>query len=203
MMKRLLPLLAFLLAALHLRASENLETFAKWLPGTYSTEKADNKNSKTPNLCLHVVPMWQGYSDGPWFYLEQVDTAKPEKPTRQVVLHLVENEDGTITCENWDIRTKAKWVGAWSSPEKFEAMTKKDLNGFSSYFVYTREADGSFKGGTPDDMEFTSNFQGASRFTNVSVLTANSYYTWDRGYTDKGKLVWGPSKTGYLLAKLE
>lgn len=206
MMKRILILISFLLAALNLRAaSENMETFVKWLPGTYNSDKADQTNNKKKmsNFSIRIVPMWKDYSDGPWFYLEQADLEKPAKPTKQFVLHIVENEDGTITCENWDPRNKANWVGAWATPEKLEAMTKKDLNGYNSYFVYSRQEDGSFKGGTPADMEFTSNYMGAVRFTNISVLTANSYFTWERGWTQDGKLAWGPSRAGILLAKLE
>ena len=75
-------------------------------------------------------------------------------------------------------------------------MTKRE--GCAVYL--NKQKDGSFKGSTKND-ECKSDFRGASYATSKVEMKEGSLISWDQGFDEENKQVWGAEKGGYVFKK--
>lgn len=47
-----------------------------------------------------------------------------------------------------------------------------------------------------------SDFRGANYTSSEVQITANQVFSWDRGWNNDGKQVWGAEKNGYIFRKM-
>ena len=126
----------------------------------------------------------------------------PPQPYRPAVLHVVAAPGGKVLSENWDLKDRKAWVGAWHDSALRARLARSEVTAARVVIEFHRAGPDKFAGGTSPDRKFANAFKGAATFTNVSELTARLLYSWDRGWKEDGTLAWGPADGGYIFDKI-
>jgi CpeT protein len=186
-----------------LHASPDLHKFASWLQGTYTTTAEAKADTSRNDVTLRIVPIWPQKTDAYWFYVEQAMTYKQEKPYRTAVLRISEL-NGNIESKNYKLPHKEFYYGAWKDPSSLSGrITDTSIAPDAVCSIYfQRKNRRKFKGGT-GDAKCPNTRKGASYFTNECYLTKSVFYSWDRGWSQEGKVVWGPEDRGYEFIKVK
>ncbi len=181
-----------------------MNDLVRYMTGNFSSEVQHLASPEDFfDIRLKMVPIWTDRDDGPWLYVEQAAAIKEDRPYRQRVYRLIQLDDGTIESRVYTLPGDSlRFTGAWQNMSLLAEVTPTDLalrEGCSIYL--TRMADGSFVGTTlGHDCEST--LAGAAYAASEATITANRLVSWDRGYSEEGKQVWGAEKGGYEFVKI-
>ena len=170
------------------------------MQGSFNSEKQANEDQSFYNITLHMYPIWK--DNGHFLYVEQSVTQMQDKPYRQRVYELKENENGSISSYVYTIPNDSLWIGKWKTPEAFDSLSKEDLelrNGCE--VVLSRVTKNRYKGKT-GDTSCESTLRGASYATSEVEIDSEKIVSWDRGFDADGNQVWGAEKGGYVFNKL-
>lgn len=180
-----------------------LETLARAMVGVYSSQeqaKKDPENYK--DIRLHMVRIWSERKDGPWLYIEQAVAGRIDKPYRQRVYHLVARPDGTVASEVYTLPGQPlAHAGDWQKPLPLADVKPEALSSRAGCSVILhRETNGTWTGATaprgcPSDMH------GAAYATSQVTLTDKTLESWDRGFDEHDKQVWGATEGPYIFRK--
>lgn len=184
-------------------ASEDLKKFCLWLQGTYTTSAEAQKDTSRSDVTLRILQLWESRTDAYWFYVEQAMTNKQEKPYRTAVLRITEAE-GKIESKNYKLPHKEFYYGSWKEPSNLSRKisdTSIAPDAICSIY-FKRKNRKKFTGGT-GEAKCPNSRKGAKYFTNECSLTESVFYSWDRGWSEDGKLVWGPEDKGYEFIKVK
>ncbi|MEM8883366.1 MAG: chromophore lyase CpcT/CpeT [Planctomycetota bacterium] len=197
---RTLPLLLLLLSCASSPSTDDVAELRAWMTGTFSSEaqsKQDPENFFPIRLVM--LPIWTDRADGPWLYVEQATTAKPERPYRQRVYRLVRQDDGVIRSEVYALPgDPLAHAGRWDLPDVTPGQLK--LRTGCSIFL-TRQADGSYVGSTRGK-GCESSIGDAAYATSEVTITAGLLTSWDRGWTEDDVQAWGATEGAYRFVKL-
>ncbi len=184
----------------HAACEEDVETLASWLSGSFSSEAQHKADPKYFDVRLHHARIWPASKDGAWIYVEQARGEAQDNPYRQAVYH-VHAIGEEIVSDPYTLPDASRVLGAWKNVGLFKDVTPASLtlrDGCSIHFH--RAPDGTFTGSTlgtgcPSDR------QGAKFATSEVTVTATMLTSWDRGFDEKGKQVWGAVEGPYQFAK--
>lgn len=181
-------------------------TLADEMTGTFSSAEqsaADPENYF--NVRLVMTPIWFNRIDGKWFYVEQAIATSAAKPYRQRVYHVTAEADGTFhsavfTLPGDPLRFSD---GSGKPNAAFNEVTPETLKARDGCTVVLRaQPDGSFAGGTVGK-DCPSDRQGAKYATSEITISENQIVSWDRGFDEAGKQVWGAEKGGYVFKRVK
>lgn len=177
--------------------SKNLSTLAEWMTGNFSSKEQAKRDTNFFNIHLRVVRIWENRKDGIWLYVEQAAAETLDKPYRQRVYHLTEN-DTQLLSTIYSLPQPLRFAG---KPERVEKLPVDSLSSRTGCEVLiTRKDKNTFIGNTKEK-ECTSELRGATYATTEVTITKNQMLSWDRGYDQSGKQVWGATTGGYLFKK--
>ncbi|GAA0873488.1 hypothetical protein GCM10009117_26350 [Gangjinia marincola] len=170
------------------------------MQGTFSSKKQSLADSTYFNIILHMYPIWQ--DKGAYLYVEQSLSNMPDQPYRQRIYELKKASDSTIASVVYELPNPELYIGKWENPYAFEQLDPSDLierNGCA--VVLKKVADKIYEGST-NDRSCESSLRGASFASSEVTITPNKIISWDRGFDNENKQVWGAKDGGYVFDKL-
>ncbi|MDW8262882.1 MAG: chromophore lyase CpcT/CpeT [Phycisphaerales bacterium] len=185
----------------------DLSTLLQWMSGSFSSEQQHHDDPENfLDIRLRMIPIWQHRADGCWLYVEQARAEAQDRPYRQRVYQLLQHLNGELESRVYELpgegpRDVLRFAGAWRDPQKLDGLTPDQLKlreGCS--ILLTRTADGHFEGGTRGK-GCASSLQGAVYTTSEVRIYADRLITWDRGWDENDRQVWGARKGGYVFVR--
>ena len=205
-MKNVFSIAALLVASLTVWSQEKvddrdlLELKAR-MEGTFTSEVQSRSDSDYYNIHLNMAAIWERSEDGYWLYVEQAVATALNKPYRQRIYHLYRQDDLTLVSKVYEINTPLRFAGAHANPELLIGLTKDSLIDRQGCAIYLRkDKNGNFSGSTPGK-ECLSSLRGAAYATSEVMIYEDKLISWDRGWDNNDKQVWGAVKGGYQFIK--
>lgn len=178
-----------------------LDEYVAMQVGSFSSEAQARQDARYDAVTWHIAEIWA--DDDPrerWLYTE---SWMPDgtAPYMQRISRLRAENDGTISARRYVLPEAARFAGGWREPERFDALRPDalvELAGCEA--VIARAGARRFEGGTVGH-RCRNGYKGASYAISQSVLTAEEMINWDRGFDERGELVWGPAAGGYRFRR--
>ncbi len=193
-------IIGFLLIANSARAQNSeLKKLASWMAGSYSSYEQHIKDTANYyHIKLDMVPIWEDRTDGYWFYVEQALAGYESRPYRQRVYRVFQNFNGEYVSAIYTFPEPKKYAQRWDDFEK--EMTPDDITEKEGCAVYLTFDDGVFAGGT--DVGTCSSVRNGSVYATAQVeIYKYKLISWDRGWDQDDKYVWGAENAGYIFLK--
>ena len=176
-----------------------LDLLISWMGGSFDSSIQAEQDQEYYNISLHMYPVWTERLDGPWLYVEQAMSIKPDKPYRQRMYQVVA-KGNVLESHVYEIPDPESVVGGWKGGTALDDLTPLDLiprKGCAVYMEWSEE-DQAFVGSTRPNA-CASNLRGAEYAESQVVITKDLISSWDRGYDAEGKQVWGAQKGPYVF----
>ena len=204
---KIIPLLLILLSS-QIALSQQTKVKGKdlkrvytYMAGEFNSEAQANTDSTFYHVRLQMYPIWKERKDGYWLYIEQAIAEAEDKPYRQRVYHLFIEGDTSIVSKVYEIKNATVYTGGYKEPEKLIKLTADSLIDRRGCSIYpSKMEDGSFKGSTPGK-ECLSALRRATYATSEVTIYPDRVISWDRGWDDNDRQVWGAVKSGYTFLK--
>ena len=191
---------AILLTACPKPLLEDLSQLEKSLVGSFSSAEQAELDSTFFDIRLEVVSIWEDRNDGPWLYVEQAAAEALDKPYRQRVYRLSEN-DSSLLSEIFTIKNPLRFAGEWKKDQALLGLSPDSLALRKGCAVYLkRTGKESFEGKT-EKRSCSSELRGASYATSEVEMDAYSLLSWDRGFDSLDVQVWGSTNGPYIFER--
>ncbi|HNQ61827.1 MAG TPA: chromophore lyase CpcT/CpeT [Bacteroidia bacterium] len=199
-MKRLIGIFLLSLLFLDLRGqSADLQVLAKWMQGSFdSREQHLQDTSNYFDINLEIIPVWTDRVNGFWFYVEQAVSGNLEKPYRQRIYQLTENEKGVFESKIFLLKDPLRFAGRADLIEKLNPDSITEKEGCS---VFLKRTDQNTFLGSTLGKNCPSERNGSSYATAEVKITATTLESWDRGFDENDKQVWGAESGAYIFRK--
>lgn len=181
-----------------------LAVLAEWLSGSFSSGGQAEAEEGYLDVRLQLVPIWTEREDGPWLYVEQAAAIAREEPYRQRVYQLARRDDGTYESRIFTLPgDPLRFAGAWQRREPLAELSPADLEPREGCTVHLRwNGRSAFVGGTRD-RDCPSDLRGASWASSIVQVREDRLVTWDRGFDEKDRQVWGAEDGGYVFLRVD
>lgn len=183
-------------------SSEDFQLLVDWMTGEFSSAEQSEADTNYYDISLKMTRIWPEKKKGAWIYVEQAVAETPDKPYRQRIYFVNELGDGQFSSDIYTIPDEEKFIGSWKNPSAFEGMDQFDLKYKDGCAVFI-EYDGFQFYGKTNEGSCTSELGGASYATSEVNITKGKLKSWDRGYDEEGKQVWGAENGPYIFKKIE
>lgn len=183
------------------KPSEKLTLFNDMLEGVYNSSEQAAMDSDYLNISLVMKRIWTDRTDGYWLYVEQALTAKPEKPYRQRVYQLIQKGENTFISRVYQFNDPLLYAGAHKDTTILKKLSFDKLTTKEGCDVIMNKYGTSFEGGTKGK-NCASSLKGATYATSEIILEAKVLKSWDRGFDEEDKQVWGAEKGPYLFKRI-
>ncbi len=183
-------------------AANTLDDYVRLQVGSFTSELQAKQDARYDAITWHIAEIWQDDDAAErWLYTESWMPGAPA-PYMQRITRLRLDEDGSIVARRYTLPEAPRFVGAWNEPARFSALKPADLTDLPGCdAVITRAGSGRFEGGT-SGARCRNSYKGASYAVSQSVLTADEFVNWDRGFDADGNQVWGPAAGGYHFRRV-
>lgn len=187
--------------------AERLAQLASWMSGSFASTEQAKKDGSYFDIRLHMAPIWTDRTDAKWLYVEQAMATRLEQPYRQRVYRVTAIDATTFKSEVFELpEAGAAYVGAWAdSAAKFKDLKVESLitrEGCALTLKYDEKAvGGPVYAGATREKDCKSTLRGATYATSEAKISSTQMVSWDRGYDEAGKQVWGAEKGGYVFIK--
>jgi hypothetical protein len=179
----------------------DVDILANWMTGSFSSEEQAYSDTNYFNIELEMVQIWNDRPDGPWIYVEQAAADYKEKPYRQRVYQLKKRNDGKIESIIYTIPHPLRFAGDFRKDIPLLRLTPDSLGLREGCdVVLFRVDEGYFDGGTVGN-KCKSDLRGASYATSSVTIMEDRVLSWDRGFDENNKQVWGAENGGYVFIK--
>ena len=177
-----------------------LERLTEWMTGSFSSAAQAEADKEFFDIRLEMARIWPDRRDGVWFYVEQAVAAALDRPYRQRVYRVTHVGDDVYESRVYELADAKAAIGAWKQAEPLVDLSPDELVERDGASIYLRDRGEHYEGSTLGRM-CKSNFRGASYATSEVTVHPDRLVSWDRGYDDDGKQVWGAVKAGYIFVK--
>ncbi len=171
------------------------------MSGEFSSEEQANEDSLFYNINLVMFPIWENDPNAKWLYVEQAVTRLIDKPYRQRVYKLSKQKNGVIASSVFELPNPSKFIHGWNTPEIFEPINADSLMIRQGCAVYLRKGANNCYTGSTKDKECLSTMRGASYATSKVNICPDQVISWDQGWDNDDKQVWGAETKGYIFKK--
>lgn len=183
------------------QSKSELDLLVNWMTGSFNSEEQARNDSNYYNISLEMHRIWENKNDGYWLYVEQAVATAKDKPYRQRIYHIFE-EDGVLKSVIYSIPDEKKFIGGWKNISIFNNLAPEQLETREGCEVIIKRKDENTFIGSTVDKTCTSNLRGADYATTEVTITKDTMISWDRGFNDKDEQVWGATKGGYIFKKI-
>lgn len=186
---------------LNIKAQNSTDHLLSYLLGSFTSSEQAIADTSYFEIELEIVQIWSNRQNGPWMYVEQAVASNKDKPYRQRVYQLIKTEDGKYESVVWTFNNPLRFAGGWKKDNPLEDLTPDSLTirkGCSVVLEWNPE--GFYEGSTIKN-ECESNLRGATYATSEVIVKEDRFFSWDRGFNEKGEQVWGAEKGGYVFIK--
>ena len=174
---------------------------ADWLTGRFSNAVQAAEDPEVVAVDLNLAAIWPERTDGRWLYVEQAMAELPNRPYRQRVYRLHEPAPGLFEIRVFALIDAMSVLGAWRDEEPLVEIAIDDLVRRDGCEVLLRRRGDAFVGSTIASM-CRNSLRGAAFTTSEVLITADGFISWDRGFSDDGRQVWGPTDGGYVFDRI-
>jgi hypothetical protein len=183
--------------------SSGLDELQQLMTGSFSSAAQAAEDSAFFDVSLHMYPIWEGTDSAVrWLYVEQALSDRQEAPYRQRVYRLSRLDDGRFQSEIYLLPADSLYIGAWKRPGAFDHLRPEELILKEGCAVLlTREAPYVYRGSTGEG-SCPSELRGASYATSEVRIDSSAIESWDRGFDDAGRQVWGAGTGGYVFRRI-
>jgi CpeT protein len=179
----------------------SLDLLKRYLVGSYSSAAQAKQDTSYLNIELEIRRIWLKDGDGIWLYGEQAMADKKDKPYRQRIYHLTQQDDSTFISTVCDLDSMHLFVGAYKDVARFNGLRSSEAKALPGCGLELNWRKGHFVGSTKGK-ECRNVVLGRAMYTTSEVdIGSDRMVSWDRGYDDTNKQVWGAKKGGYEFAK--
>lgn len=158
------------------------------------------------DISLKVARIWPNNPDGYWLYVEQAVASMADRPYRQRVYHVTSVPNAKVPTYCSDVFTlpgdPRRFVGAWKDPSRFGDLTSSSLTVRDGCAVILTQTSADTFSGSTVDRNCQSEFQKASYAKSDVTITPAGMISWDRGFDNDGKQVWGATGGGYKFGRV-
>lgn len=180
----------------------DLTRLRDYLVGSFSSAAQAARDSSYFDIRLEVVPIWTARAeDGYWLYVEQAAANALARPYRQRVYHLVNGPEGRLISYIYTLPRPLRFAGSFRDPARFESLTSDSLELRSGCEVILAPTRQGFAGATRV-RACPSELRGAAYATSEVSLTPTQMQSWDRGFDDTGRQVWGALTGPYIFDRV-
>ena len=180
---------------------EKLGALPEMMMGSFNSAEQAANDSDYYDITLHMYQIWPN-EEAVYLYVEQAVTSMQDKPYRQRVYKVEEQEDGYISSV-YTLEHDSLYIGKWQEPDFFNKVKPEDLMEREGCAVYMKaQGPASYKGST-DGNACKSTLRGASYATSTVEVRPGVVTSWDQGFDADGKQVWGAEKGPYVFKQLK
>lgn len=187
----------------HSQSGSKLELLADHLTGSFHSARQAASDSNYYNISLEMARIWPERTDGFWIYVEQSVTNRKDKPYRQRIYHVKEEEDSTYRSVMYAFDSASRYAGWYTRPEAFHELSASQLQLLEGCdVILTANSAGThFTGGTHEN-DCKNSWGKANYATSEVQLTDSTLISWDRGYDSTHTRVWGAEWGPYVFDKI-
>jgi CpeT protein len=183
-----------------LSQTAELSNLAHLMAGSYSSEEQHVKDTVNYfDIRLQIIPVWKDRKDGYLFYVEQAMNGYLDKPYRQRVYHLKQNE-ATFESVIYLLKDPLRFTG---KPEAVEILALDSLSEKEGCSVILKKTSENVYDGGTMGKNCPSDRKGATYATSKVTISENLLLSWDQGFNEKDEQVLGAEKGGYYFKKLK
>ena len=194
--------LGFSSPGLNAQSEQNLDKLVRRMVGDFSSGQQSQRDSDYYDIRLHIRRIWTSDHSAQWLYVEQATAAAEEKPYRQRIYKVERDGETGFKSTVYTLPNPESWIGKYKTPAEFDRLKPADLSLREGCTVYLtiQEDDGAFVGLTRGE-GCESTLRGAKYATSSVIITDEMLISWDQGFSQDGKQVWGATKGGYEFVK--
>ncbi|MBK8549754.1 MAG: chromophore lyase CpcT/CpeT [Ignavibacteria bacterium] len=181
--------------------SINTSALVAMMEGSFSSEEQSKNDSDYYDIRLHMKRIWPELSPAYWLYVEQATAEAQDKPYRQRVYRITNTYEGRFESAVFTITDPLRFAGEWKKENPLSELNPDSLTlreGCS--VILTLMNDTTYEGSTEGN-NCLSDLRGAKYATSEVKITSDKIISWDRGYDEEGKQVWGAVKGGYVFKR--
>jgi hypothetical protein len=179
----------------------DLEVLASWMIGSFSSEEQSLADTNFLDIRLEMVPIWKDRQDGIWMYVEQARFDRLEQPYRQRVYRLTETEPGVFESRVYELPDPLRFAGAWKLEQPLSFLSPDSLIDRPGCSLFLKRMDEDTFHGSTQGRDCISSHRGASYAVSTAIITSDQMITWDQGFDEDGRQVWGSKRGGYIFIK--
>lgn len=182
-----------LLLAVILSLPVNLGEYVRMISGTFSTRNQSMVDSTFDHVVVHTQPIRRD-STGVWVYTQQGTINTP--PYRQRVYHIT-SQDTVLVQKTYMLKNPTK-----VSPRSIQRIRLQDLEYKAGCDILIRKESPTAYIGNTDDRSCSATFRNSTYVTTSFMVTPHIIASWERGWDDSGKQVWGSTHGHYIYEKV-
>ncbi len=183
--------------------SIDTERLVTMMQGSFSSEEQSANDSDYFDIRLEMKRIWPERTDAKWLYVEQAVASMKEKPYRQRVYKITNTNEGRFESAVFTMKDPLRFAGEWGKENPLSGLTPDSLEVREGCSVYlTLMNNGSYEGST-NGKDCQSDLRGAKYATSEVVISDEGIKSWDRGYDENDKQVWGAEKGGYVFKRIK
>lgn len=184
------------------RKMSNFQFLRQCMIGNFSSELQAAKDSDFFDIRLRMVPIWEANEEVFYLYVEQSVATSLDKPYRQRIYKVVKENDNAFTSYIYTVTQPLRLTGKTSDDPIFKQLTPDSLqikDGCKVHLMFDVESL-TFSGST-GEKTCPSDRSGASWTSSKVNIDETKMVSWDQGWNNEGKQVWGAIKGGYIFMK--
>jgi hypothetical protein len=183
-------------------ATASSELLRSWMTGSFDNAAQSTADGSYRHIELHAVPVWPERTPGFWIYVEQYLASRPDVPYRQRVHYVTAISADAFRSRVFSLPRAGQFAGPWDADEPLRDLEPDSLTASPGCDIVLVRAGFSFVGST-NGTDCPNVLRGASHATSEVRITADTFYSWDRGFDPDGVQVWGPIRGGYEFRRSE
>ncbi|MEO8210211.1 MAG: chromophore lyase CpcT/CpeT [bacterium] len=186
----------------YIKKTVDINALVNMMEGSFSSEEQSKNDTDYYNISLHMKKMWTDRTDGRWLYVELASADYSDKPYKQRVYRVTQEGDNNFESAVFTFNEPLRFAGDWNKENPLSELTPDSLTlreGCSVYLSLTDDT--TFQGSTKSN-ECESELKGDKYATSEVIITKNEIVSWDKGYDESGKQVWGAEKGGYVFKRI-
>ena len=178
----------------------SLDLLKRYMVGSYSSAIQHERDTSYLNIELEMRRIWLKDADGIWLYVEQAAAKKKDKPYRQRIYHLTQQDDTTFISTVCDLDSMHLFTGAYKDIARFNGLKTSEARPLPGCALVLHWRNGHFMGSTKEN-ECKNAWGKAVYATSEVNIGPDGMISWDRGYDATDTQVWGAEKGGYEFVK--
>ncbi|MDQ3020354.1 MAG: chromophore lyase CpcT/CpeT [Bacteroidota bacterium] len=187
----------------YIKKTVDINALVNMMEGSFSSEDQSKNDTDYYDIRLYMKKIWTNRTDGRWLYVEQASADYIDKPYRQRVYRITQSGDNNFESAVFTFNEPLRFAGEWTNENALSELTPDSLTLREGCTVYLSLIDDTTFQGSTKSIDCESDLRGARYATSEVKITKNEIITWDRGFDEFGKQVWGASKGGYIFKKNE
>ena len=186
----------------HLKA-KSFDYLKSCMSGTFSSQEQSKNDSDFFDIQLRMIPIWEKTDNVFYLYVEQAVASMKDKPYRQRVYKVVQEDDTHFISYIFTLPEPEKFVGKSEGDDVFSTIDQEiivEKTGCEVRLTFD-PAKNVFTGSTGENT-CPSERSGASWATSKVNISNGVMISWDQGWDGKGQQVWGAENSGYIFKKI-